>query len=464
MSEIPLKARAYIIGMIISAVGIVPLLYYYVEPAVNTSLVDLFVFFIATLIAELLPVKLPHGTKVSVGLAIWFANIILFTPFEATVITSAAFGVAMIFDEDQNIVKTSFNIAQTVITIAVSSILLHQILMIVPERGAAYILSLIAVMLFCSILNLFFVIIVVSLVTNVTFMRIWKTNHRWEISNIVVLIPLGFLISMVYKVTGVTGVLLFLVPLLIARRSFQLYIDMRRAYMETVESLANTIDAKDRYTRGHSDRVARYSIALAGQLGLPDDRIEIIKSLALLHDTGKVGVNESILNKPGRLDDDEFAMMKKHSEVGAQIVKGITFLKDGHETIKHHHERWDGRGYPSGLVGKETPLGARIIAVADAFDAMSSDRPYRNAMTPQQAYDEIVSGSGSQFDPQVVEAFRTVYPDLVEVIQEKTRQDTSLLAEQDEIAEEINDMDESGESKEDIKDDDMVEGDVGNVY
>jgi len=268
---------------------------------------------------------------------------------------------------------------------------------------------LVLIMLLCSMLNLLFVMIIVSLVTDIPFLSIWRTNHKWEIANIIALIPLGLLISLVYNDTGIFGVILFLIPLLVARRSFQLYMDMRQAYVETIESLAATIDAKDRYTRGHSERVARYTVALARQMGLLEDQIDVLRSLALLHDTGKIGVSEDILNKPGRLDDEEFTVMQRHPQIGADIIKGIKVLKEGYETILHHHERWDGKGYPEGLSGKDIPLGARIIAVADSFDAMTSDRPYRPAMSPEKAFEEITAAAGTQFDPAVVAAFKTVY-------------------------------------------------------
>ncbi len=173
----------------------------------------------------------------------------------------------------------------------------------------------------------------------------------------------------------------------------------------TMTSLAEVVEAKDITTRGHLDRTHRYGLALAERI---DPELAARPEVGygfFLHDIGKVGVPESVLCKPGPLDDDEWAVMRSHPVIGAQIVSPMRFLQGAVEIVRTHHERWDGRGYPHGLRGEQIPLAARIFAIADSFDAMTSDRPYRAAMGRERALAEILDGAGTQFDPDVARTF-----------------------------------------------------------
>jgi putative nucleotidyltransferase with HDIG domain len=191
----------------------------------------------------------------------------------------------------------------------------------------------------------------------------------------------------------------------IAIENARLYHNLLNVYLETIRSLAAAIDAKDSYTHGHSRRVTDLSVGIALEMGLAKTEVDTIRHASLLHDVGKIGISEQILLKPGRLTDEEFETIKSHPHIGAGILNSIEFLKNVCEIIKHHHERYDGRGYPSALNADEIPLGSRIICVADSFDAITSHRPYRKPLTFQEAIDEVVRCAGSQFDPKVVDAF-----------------------------------------------------------
>lgn len=184
-----------------------------------------------------------------------------------------------------------------------------------------------------------------------------------------------------------------------------LYSDQNILFVGTVEALAASIDAKDSYTCGHSQRVAHLGRQLALEIGLGDEAAERVRIAGLLHDVGKIGVPEVILCKPGRLTDDEFAQIKKHPEMGQRILKDIPFLEDILPAVLYHHERPDGRGYPEGLSGHNIPLIARLLGIADAFDAMSSSRSYRAAMPREKVLGEVHKGAGSQFDPELVPYF-----------------------------------------------------------
>ena len=184
----------------------------------------------------------------------------------------------------------------------------------------------------------------------------------------------------------------------------RLYEDLQATFQQTIESLARTIDKMDRYTAGHSERVAEYASALARWLGLPEDQVEVVRQAALMHDIGKVGCVMN-LNKPGKLTQAEYEIFKKHPTYGRDILDPIKFLEPVIPGVHLHHERWDGRGYPLGLAAQEIPLIARIIAVADTYDAMTSDRAYRRAVPHEVTVNEITRCSGSQFDPDVAGEF-----------------------------------------------------------
>jgi len=176
-------------------------------------------------------------------------------------------------------------------------------------------------------------------------------------------------------------------------------------FMNFVSALASSIDAKDPYTHGHSKRVTMYSLAIAQALGLQNDEVEDLELAGYLHDIGKIGIPQEILQKPFGLSDEEFDIVKKHPLNGVKILENLKNLRRVSNFILHHHERVDGGGYPNGLAGETIPMGARILAVADAFDAITSDRPYRKRAGVEEALSEIERNSGRQFDPQVVRVF-----------------------------------------------------------
>jgi HD-GYP domain-containing protein (c-di-GMP phosphodiesterase class II) len=175
--------------------------------------------------------------------------------------------------------------------------------------------------------------------------------------------------------------------------------------IESIQALVQALEARDSYTKGHSDRVNRYSMAIGRALGLSQEELDILHDASLLHDIGKIGVYDRILLKPSGLSKEEFELMRSHPDLAAGILSSLTFLKKHIPLIQHHHERQDGSGYPRGLKGEEIPLGARIIQVADTWDAMTSDRPYRRRMSTEAALKELEKSAGSQLDPQCVQAF-----------------------------------------------------------
>jgi len=175
--------------------------------------------------------------------------------------------------------------------------------------------------------------------------------------------------------------------------------------LSTIYALASTVDAKDRYTYGHSRKVSQYAAAIAVALGFDESRINTIRTAGLLHDIGKIGVSDQILRKPGKLNEEEWQPIRAHPTQGVSIIEHVLSLRACIPGVQYHHERYDGSGYPFGLKGDNIPMDARIIAVADSYDAMTSSRAYRKQLTKDKAIDELIRCAGIQFDPQVVSAF-----------------------------------------------------------
>lgn len=194
-----------------------------------------------------------------------------------------------------------------------------------------------------------------------------------------------------------------------------------------VKGIVATLELKDPYTRGHSERVAHFSLEIAKRLNrFSDEEMKSYYYACLLHDVGKVSIPDHILTKPSSLTDNEFEIIKTHPVVGVNAVKHIEGLQDSVSVILHHHERWDGRGYPDKLAGEEIPLMARITAIADAFDAMTTKRSYRDALSLEEAYDRIVQGKGTQFDPSIVEVFQEAFPSLARYVQAEHGKETGF--------------------------------------
>jgi putative nucleotidyltransferase with HDIG domain len=180
-------------------------------------------------------------------------------------------------------------------------------------------------------------------------------------------------------------------------------------------SLSRAIEARDPYTRGHSDRVTEIAEAIARQLGWDEERLALLQVGGSLHDVGKLGVSDEVLAKPGRLDEGELEQIREHPRLGARILLRIAAFRAAIPYVLYHHERWDGNGYPSGRAGEEIPLEARVLAVADAFDAMTSDRPYRRALDYDAAVAEVARCGGTQFDPQIVSVFLELFAEPAEL-------------------------------------------------
>lgn len=202
----------------------------------------------------------------------------------------------------------------------------------------------------------------------------------------------------------------------VALQNFKLIKEQHEDYLNTIIALANALDARDPYTYWHSTNVTKYAVRLAEEIKLPNRIIEDIKHAGLLHDIGKIGIRDGILMKPGKLTDEEFLQIKKHPAKGEEIIKSLPFLKRVGRIIRHHHEKFDGTGYPDGIKGEDIEVSARILKIADFFDAVTTDRSYRKAMTFEEARNELIKNKGTEFDPYLADYFLEILakePDLI---------------------------------------------------
>ncbi len=405
----PKKAFIYIITLACTAIFILGYTFTLMD-WLQVEWFPIIVFLALIILSDSFPVNLPRGGSVTVSFATIAASIILFQPF--IVILISIFLEFVLVIRESNRLKHVFNSSQLAVSSGTAALLYQYFSPPLADITINHFFAFIASIAVFFVLNIIFVTMILSFTQKEKPSTIWLTNIKWATLTFLSMAPLGALIAVIYINIGFWGLVLFLLPLIIARHSFQSYISMREAFLDTIKSLSLAIDAKDPYTKGHSSRVADYVTALSRELNLPADRVEFLHYIAMIHDVGKVTVPEHILKKEAPLSPEEDSIMKTHSPAGAEIIKDVKYFAPGSDIIRHHHERWDGAGYPNRLRGEEIPEGARILSVADAFDAMTSDRPYRKAMKPQVALRELQGCSGAQFDPEVVRAFTHIYPRL----------------------------------------------------
>jgi putative nucleotidyltransferase with HDIG domain len=268
-------------------------------------------------------------------------------------------------------------------------------------------------------------------------LTIWQQQFSWLLLHYLILCVLGAVLAMSYGALGLTGMIIFALPPFMMRYALKQYVDRTTANMRELQrlnkeltranqevqsasqairelneelflTLAKIVDARDRYVSGHTTKVADYATAVAVELKLPRLQLEQIRQAALLHDIGKIGLPEQLLHKPGRLTSEEYLAVQKHAVLGADLLETCQGLRRLAPLIRYHHEWWSGAGYPDQLRGESIPLGARILAVCDAVEAMASDRPYSHARSRDEILSELRRCAGTQFDPQVVEAFARV--------------------------------------------------------
>ncbi|MBN2395841.1 MAG: HD domain-containing protein [Candidatus Atribacteria bacterium] len=368
--------------------------------------VSLLFFIVVLILAEFFPVSLPAGGEITISFPIDFVIILIYGPGMAMIV-SAVSSFGMLFGKtNRNIERVLFNASQFSLASGLAGVIYQGAGGVI---GTQNLLKFIMPAALCAltycVVNSFLVAGVISLDSGMSISKVYRMNIREVIPSYLAEAPLGFIMAIIYIEVGILGILLFFFPLLLARQSFELYTKMRKMYIDTIKTLAATIDAKDPYTHGHSERVSQMAVKLAKKLGYAENEIEYIEYAAILHDIGKIGIGDHILGKTDRLTDEEYEIIKKHPVIGANIIESIEFLKKCSKTVLHHHEHFDGRGYPDGLKGEDIPKTARLLTIVDSYDAMNSDRPYRTRLSKEAILNELENEAGKQFDPEMVKMF-----------------------------------------------------------
>jgi len=407
---IPKSLKLYITFIAISAAA---LLAYLISNYQLINTVSFIILSILMIIAETFLIQLPGIGAVSVSFALSFAGIIIGGPLTAALITAIGLTLRRPYVEGRGYVhifnsppyKTIYNASQSIICAGLAGILYIYILNNFGYLGVAGdTIALVFTVIAYVILNTLIMTLLIKFLNGGKILQIWGENFKGVFLNAAAIGLLGIIVAFTYNTYGIGSVVLFFVPLMLARYSFKLYVDMRKNYMDTVKALINAVEAKDPYTSGHAARVGKYAVEIGKEVGLTTFELEKIKNAALLHDIGKIGVDDRILNKNTELTNLEYEVIKNHPSAGYEIIKDIEFLKGAIEIVKHHHERWDGKGYPDGLKGEEISPLVSILTIADSFDAMTTDRPYRKAFSFEKAIKEIKNNAGTQFNPDVVDA------------------------------------------------------------
>ena len=410
MKQLKLNKKTYTYIGTIFILAIIAYIYLFTNFAIPNFKMLLF-WSVLTIIVESLLVLLPNNNVgVSVGYAVNLASIIVGGPLLGT--TSSFLGLLFRFPNvpergyvhlfNTPVYKTIFNISQSILVTTTMGLIY---LATGGKIGEVFLLQTILILILGVVINSIIISGLMTLLNQHRFLGLWLSHLSGVFPSAIAVGTIGVIIALAFIGYGYWAVILFFGPLLLARYSFKLYIDMRNLYISTIQALNKSMEAKDPYTSGHASRVEEYAVGLAEFHGLPFNTIEDIKTAAILHDIGKIGIDDSILNKASRLTQNEYAEIMKHPSIGAEIISNVDFLKKVTRMVKHHHERYDGGGYPDGLVGEEIPVEACILAIADAYDAMTSDRPYRDALTKEAALREIEKHAGTQFHPVLAEKF-----------------------------------------------------------
>ncbi len=432
-------ARVYFASLVVVGAA----LFAYEAPRLEGNYASFALLFVLVVTAASLPISVYGESYVTVGFVVNIAMIILFGA-PGMVIAAPFNALAGKITRKRLDWMVVPNAALFIVVNSAAAEAYGSLATINPQRiGLEMIFGALAATAVNFCLSAILLLIGVYLRTGEPLASSWE-KHRWLAPQYAVLGIVGVALAASYIALGIAGIIIFVMPALMMRLTMKQYVDktaenvkkledqnrtlevanfqirkvsdeLRLSYDDTLEALVGALDARDQETKGHSVRVARYLLNIAAALGVKEgsaDWIDMQRG-ALLHDVGKIGVRDSILLKPGKLTEEEWTEMRRHPEIGYTMLKEVKFLAGAAAIVLAHHERWDGKGYPKGLREDGIPLGSRIFSVVDTFDSMTSDRPYRRALSVKEAMNEILRCGGTQFDPLVVEAFLDIYEEWV---------------------------------------------------
>lgn len=410
MEQLPVRARQYILfvlllGGVATLVAARSVSLRWEHLSLALVLLPLMVIF------EFFEIKLPRGVNVSLATVMRLAAIILIGPAYAILLTVSAFLIAdgIMRKLQKTWYKVAFNASMHAVVSAVSGIAYLAIADADPRLASSlYDIGAIAMAgLLYVVINSVMISVVVALAEDLPLGYVWAKNQKSVLPQYLAMLPMGIVFALLWQ-TYPWAVALFLLPMGIVHYSFKARMDLEQQTEQALIAMADILDTRDQLTSRHSQVVAEYAVKIAHQLNLPEEQVETIMISARLHDLGKIGINDEILKKPGPLSPEERKDMERHSEIGASILGYFPLFSKGVSFLLHHHERYDGQGYPYGLKQEEIPVGARVIQVADVYEAMISRRYYRGPLPREVAIEQLRVGAGRQFDPMVVGAFLKV--------------------------------------------------------
>jgi HD superfamily phosphohydrolase YqeK/uncharacterized membrane protein len=416
MKDLSVKLKLFLISLYLLTVGFILVFSYNTSSSVdNVNFLEIAFFVILLALCESFVVEY-KDVAVTSSFAVHLAAVILFKPLAAIIITILGISISVFKANNRYIhifntpiYKILYNYCAYTLPILFGSL---AYIIIGGTFGAENLGAKIPhIIVFCFvffILNTLITSMLFSLLHNKSILYFFKANIKLGLLSNVAMAPFGVCLAFIFNNYNYLGVLLVVLPILLARYTFSLYIETKTQYAQTVDSLMRAMEARDKYTEGHSQRVAEISEQIAKELKFSDERIERINMASMLHDVGKIGIDDSILNKPDKLTNEEFNIIKTHPQIGYSILEDIENLKDILPMIRNHHERYDGKGYPDGKKAEELPLDVYVIQLADTIDAMATDRPYRKAQSEEYIISEINKYSGTQFHPKVVEAYLNI--------------------------------------------------------
>jgi putative nucleotidyltransferase with HDIG domain len=450
-TSLPPRARAFIATVVAAGLFVVAQSIY--DVAQRPLLSDWLPLAGLTILTGSFSIKVPSiSARFSVSEAFVIAAVILFGPAVATliVVLDSLVVTSWIRKGPRSSIRAVFNMTAGACSLWLSAQLFEWLRPLVltgpPLEQLAIPVLLLALSYFA--INSSLVAIAISYETSGRAITIWRNNFAWLSLNYLGGASVAILLVTYTQHIDLTA-LSVIVPLLVIiyltfRTSLERLNDahshlaqVNDLYLSTIETLAMAVDAKDQITHGHIRRVQVYAVELAKRLGVTDaHQIRAIEAAALLHDVGKLAVPEHILNKPGKLSTAEFDVIKRHADIGADLLSSIRFPYPVVPIVRHHHEHWDGTGYPSRIGGTDIPIGARILSVVDCFDALNSDRPYRPQLNTEEAFEILRQRKGTMYDPWVVDTFIRVHPEIAELANTAGQQARTLLVSRAAVREE----------------------------
>ncbi len=415
--NLPIRARLFVAILVVLCITSLAYAGYSITRPSADQITLLAIFLVLAVLAELYATWIPSykweiSSCIAINLAALFIlgpSLAVFLVFSSSLISELLLRWGQRGKSAWNmIVPIAFNVGQLVVAVTVAGFVLR-------ASGHAAVglqspndyLWAIGMFLSYSVVNLALVRGVVSLSSGGGFFYgLWKSIREFALQYLVLCVS-ALLLTVLYSIS-VWHVFLALIPLVLVHVSFRSYLQLQTEARKTFEKISRILDERDHYTAVHSSSVAELSVKIGQEMGLSEREIEKIDIAARVHDIGKVAIPDAVLLKPGPLDDAEWETMKRHPVISAELIEGLEIYSHVANAVRHEHERWNGSGYPDGLKGDEIPIVARIIAAADVYDALSTDRPYRKAFTHEESIEMIGEMRGSELDPGVTDALKRI--------------------------------------------------------